>query len=439
MATVYKKNARNVFVEPIYRKLWLYIVIIVSMSSMATGLYLLIHVGFIVVLILWLLVAILLACKLCLSYQRFKKSTSFRNYLDEISLERAVTKSLLATMSVNRLQDSPYIEVPSVAIRVSEAQHVTVQIEKLAGMYDIEKLVEDVNASFKNKFSSYAVTSSIIAENGLYYRLILENIGDDKTWRPTTLEELKQESHLLKLQENLVINLADTPHVVVWGKSGSGKTTLLFSLIAQLLSYDADLRIIDGKSEFSSFKEFYPSEKIVDEKDSILQVLDEVCSEIKVRQKIVADEVTRRQKMGLRAYDMGLKPIVVLADEIGSIIASLDTNQKKKFISSLTQIVQKGRSVSVFAIVGTQHASVDILPAAIRGQFGTKVLLGSANGDLQRMAFDGDVATKGDVERFQGYFISDGITNQPLKFFVTDLHAHSLNDLDTFKKLYKKS
>ena len=52
--------------------------------------------------------------------------------------EKAVTKSLLATMSVNRLQDTPYISVPSVTVCDSKPSHINVEVEKLAGMYDIE-------------------------------------------------------------------------------------------------------------------------------------------------------------------------------------------------------------------------------------------------------------------------------------------------------------
>jgi len=51
------------------------------------------------------------------------------------------------------------------------------------------------------------------------------------------------------------------------------------------------------------------------------------------------------------------------------------------------------------------------------------------------MAFDGEVATKGGVERFKGFYISDGKTDEtPLSFAVTDLHTHHLNDLKCFVK-----
>ena len=52
------------------------------------------------------------------------------------------------------------------------------------------------------------------------------------------------------------------------------------------------------------------------------------------------------------------------------------------------------------------------------------------------MAFNGMTATDGDVERFKGYYISNGRTVQPMKFSVPDLFTHNLNNLETFEQLY---
>lgn len=99
-------------------------------------------------------------------------------------------------------------------------------------------------------------------------------------------------------------------------------------------------------------------------------------------------------------------------------------------------MVQKGRSVSVFAIVASQSPSVDVLPQGIRSQFSTKILLGSASGDVQRMAF-GEATTPGNVKKFQGYYYVDGLTIEPQKFFVPNLFKFDLENMDTFKKLYQ--
>lgn len=441
MARTYKKNAQNVFKIPIYAVLWFWLLIALMFAVVLTLLlFALFNTTILLMsLVAWLVVVILIIVKACSVVKRMIKAGTIETYFIETSSEKAVTKSLLATMSVNRLQDTPYISVPSVTVCDSRPSHISVEVEKLAGMYDIDKMIEDINSSFRKKLSDYAVTSALITENGLMYKFILEDKGSDKTWRPATLNEMKQKSHVIKLQENLSVNLADSPHLIVWGKSGSGKSTAILAMILQLFLQGAETYFIDPKLEYSAFKNFYPSDMIAEDTEAILELLRRVCDKLKDRQRKVSKGVRERKKMGLRAYDLDMKPVVVVADEIGSAVAMMDSKQKKEFLGLLTQIVQKGRSVSVFAIVGTQSPKVETtLSSDIRQQFATKILLGSASGDVQRMAFDGEVATKGNTERFKGFYISDGKTNeQPLSFAVTDLHTHGLNSLENFQRAYE--
>lgn len=287
------------------------------------------------IIILWSLVALMTIWRACSIARQWIKAETFGRFITQRQAEKAVTRSLLATMSVNRLQDTPHISVPSVAVCDSRPSHISVEVEKLAGMYDIDKMTEDINASFRGNLGGYAVTSGMITTDGLTYKFVLEDV--------------------------LAI--------------------------------------------------------------------------IKQRQKIMADEVQKRGKMGLKASEVGLRPVVVVADEIGSIVALMDSKQAKRFVADLVAIIQRGRSVGVSVIASTQDPSTDTLPQKIRQQFSTKILLGSANGDIQRMAF-GEVATAGDVEDFRGFYTCDGVTNQPMKFYVCDLYSYGFNELEAFKKAY---
>lgn len=427
MAKVYKKNVNNVYKLPLYSQKWFWLLLV-----------LIALIGVVVLFSKWFWVVVI-AVMLWWGYTVFKRITkagSLNKYLAELSVERAITKSLLATMTVNRLQDTPFISVPKVEVSDSRPRLLEVGVEKLAGMYDIDKLTEDIDASLRGKLGNYAVTSGMITTDGLSYKFVLEDVASDKTWRPKSFKDLKLKKYHLKLQEGLIINLADRPHIAVWGKTGSKKTTVLLGMILQLFSQGADLRFLDGKNEFSAFKEFYPSEKIASTVEAVQKQIDDLLTLIDERQKIMFSEVRKQQKMGLRASEVGLQLVVLIADEIGSLVALMDNKQQKKFINGLVAIIQRGRSVGVSVFASTQDPSVDTLPQKIRQQFSTKILLGSANQDIQRMAF-GEVATKGNVEDFRGYYISDGLTNQPMKFFVCDLYSHGFNNLKAFKKALK--
>lgn len=435
MATTYKKNAQNVYKVPLYARFWTWwaLVLVLAVLSFVVGLVVSIKI---VQVVLWSLVAILTIWRSYALTGSVIKAGTIGKYITEKKAEKAVTKSLLATMAVNRLQDTPHISVPSVRVGASLPSHITVRVEKLAGMYDVDKLTEDINSSFRKKLGAYAVTSAMITTDGLFYKFLLEDVGTDKTWRPATTDDIKAEKYIIKLQEGLEVNLSERAHIAVWGKTGSKKTTVLFGIILQLFSMGADVRFIDGKDEFSAFSGFYPIEKIVSDPDDVFGQLEDILAIIKERQKIMADEVQKRGKMGLKASEVGLRPVVLVADEIGSIVALMDSKQTKKFVADLTAIIQRGRSVGVSVIASTQDPSTDTLPQKIRQQFATKILLGSANSDIQRMAF-GEVATVGDVEDFRGFYVCDGLTNQPMKFFVCDLYSHGFNELGAFEKAYK--
>ena len=355
-------------------------------------------------------------------------------YFWSLYLADCIRKSLLNTMDINIVKNAPIIEVPAVEVEFSDDK-IKVYVSKLAGMSDIDKVREDIDSSFRGKYKAYAVVEAIASINGVEFSFTLEDVGTDRTFIPKTINDLVKKPYFLTLQKGLTINLAKYPHMAVWGRTGSGKTTVLMNIIAQCFSNDTDLLFIDGKTEFSSFSIFYPSSKIVTDNADVLNLLKHVTATIMERQKIIADEVKKQKKLGLTGFDLGLKPIVVIGDEIGSIVASMSAKEKKQFIAYLTQITQKGRSVSVFLIVASQSPAVDVLPSGIRSQFSTKILLGSASGDIQRMAFD-EVATDGGVDKFQGYYMVNGLTVQPQKFFVPNLFKYDLENMETFQALY---
>lgn len=435
MATTYRKNAQNVYKPPLYAQFWIWWVLVLALAVLSLVVGLVVSIK-IVQVVLWSLVAILTVWRAYSLTQSVIKAKTIGKYITQKKAEKAVTKSLLATMTVNRLQDTPYISVPSVRVCDSRPSHISVEVEKLAGMYDVDKLTEDINSSFRGKLEAHAVTSAMITTDGLFYKFVLEDVATDKTWRPATIDDIKAENYIIKLQEGLEINLSERAHIAIWGKTGSKKTTVLFGIILQLFSMGADVRFIDGKDEFSAFSGFYPIEKIVSDPDDVFEQLEDILAIIKERQKIMADEVQKRQKMGLKASEVGLQPVVLVADEIGSIVALMDSKQSKKFVSELTAIIQRGRSVGVSVIASTQDPSTDTLPQKIRQQFSTKILLGSANSDTQKMSF-GEVATAGNVEDFRGFYICDGLTNQPMKFYVCDLYSHGFNELGAFEIIYK--
>lgn len=436
MSRLYRKNQQGYYNYPLYNYVSVWLISSVGVCFIADFFVKFIDIIFlkfifVLAFVVALVTGLIELIKIIVGIVRNK---GVFKYFEALILESNIRKALLNTMTLNLYKDSPVIEVPGIKV-VFEGKQIKVIILKLPGMYDMDRLKEDINASFRGRYAKYAITTSIQSDDGTRFSFILTDVGSNKTFVPKRIEDLIQKPYFLKLQEGLIINLSKLPHLVVWGQSGSGKTTVLMSLIAQCLSNNTDLLFLDGKTEFSSFKAFYPAEKIAVDNDEVLNLLRQVADIIRKRQKIVADAVKEHNKIGLTGFDINLEPIVIVGDEIGSIVAGMTTKEKKEFIALLTQVVQKGRSVSVFAILASQSPSVDVLPQGIRSQFSTKILLGSASGDVQRMAFD-KVVTNGNVLKYQGYYYVDGLTIEPQKFFVPNLYKGDLANMQVFKKLY---
>lgn len=434
---VYRKNARGYYTYGIYHYLAFWIVIFLGIFLLSTYIRDVLKFDVIrdieaISLISALFLGIIEIIKI-LVYSI--KNKGLFKYFSSLSLERRIRKAFLNTMTLNIVKDLPKIEVPKVEVSFDN-EKIYVFVQRLAGMNEIEKIQANINSAVVGKYKSFAVVESIQADDGTYFKFILEDLGTDKTFVPKSIDELKQKSYFIKLQEGLILNLSKYPHVAIWGQTGSGKTTVLMSIIAQCLSNQTDLYFIDGKNEFSSFGVFYPKEKIATDDEEVISLLKGVSQMIVKRQKQMATAVQKRKELGLTGFDVKLKPVVIIADEVGSVIASMSSKEKKDLVSNLLQIVQKGRSVSVFLVMASQSPATTVLPSDVRSQFSTKILLGSATGDFQRMAFD-QVATDGGVPKFQGYYMTSGLTTQPQKFFVPNLYKNELASMHIFEELYK--
>lgn len=436
---VYRKNARGYYTYGVYHYLSFWIVIFLTLFLLSTYILNIFKAEFVrdietISLMSALFLGFIGILKILIG--SMKNNKGLFKYMSSLSLERQIRRAFLNTMTINLMKDVPRVEVPKIKVSFDSGK-IFVFIQRLAGMNDVEKIKDNVNSATVGKYKSFAVVEAIQADDGTFFNFILEDLGTDKTFIPHSIDDLRQKSYFIKLQEGLTLNLSKFPHVAIWGQTGSGKTTVLMSIIAQCLSNETELYFVDGKTEFSSFSIFYPKEKIATDNQEVVSLLKHVSETIMKRQKQMADAVKKRKELGLTGFDIKLKPVVIIADEVGSIIAGMSSKEKKELVNNLLQIVQKGRSVSVFLVMASQSPATTVLPSDIRSQFSTRILLGSATGDTQRMAFD-QVATEGGVAKFQGYYMTSGLTVQPQKFFVPDLYKYDLASMQIFEELYKE-
>lgn len=411
---------------PIYSRVWFLFLVVFLIAFV--GWFLRSNNFWLLIQFLDVLLFVLYLIKVCVT------SNGLFNLFSIARVKKSITGNLLK----ERTKSKPkFVQMPAIAVAFSSDGKLGIKVKKLSDMRDsdLDELRQIITISLVGKWKNYAVINQRVTDDGLYFSFVAENVGISQAFTPKCEENLAQKPYFVTLQNNLKINLAKSPHIAIWGATGTGKTTLLFSIIAQCLSNKTILFFIDGKDEFTSFSNFYPKNRIVSDNQAVLRLLANICERVlPKRQQYVANKAKQRQELGLTGYDLRLRPIVIIADEVGSIVASMTSKEKKLLIAYLTQLTQKGRSVSIFLVVATQSPSVDVLPQAVRSQFATKILLGSTNGDIQRMALGQSVPIDY-VDRFTGYYFSDGKTVVPQRFWVPNLIKNNLQTLKVLQHL----
>lgn len=442
MATQYRKNSCDYFSKIWYKTWWVWLLMFSIPAFLSTFIRCILPstvslVVYVQILSISVLTLYILLTVAYLIYQSSKYG-GIKKYYNAKQLEKRIIKSFIDTMSVNKALQTHRIYVPKSRVDLSTLEeHITVYIERLPAMNDVELLVKNISSAFNySVFKNYAVVNYIEFDDMLLYKFILEDVNVNKTIVPKNINDLiVDDMYSFVIQKNLIWNMNKQPHLLLSGKTGSGKSTFLLSLILQMFYKKVDLYIIDPKFEFSAFT-FY-GDKIYSNSDLVLNKMIELVELLEKREKQVQEGVEKMKKIGLSAYDLGLVPTVILVDEMSALVAGYDSKQRKVFDSCLVALAQKGRSSGIFLIVSMQNTNSESIKVAVRNQFGFRILLGnSTSEDIQFMFSNNNETVKKTTEKFSGYYTLDGYTEKPQKIFVPDLHKYGLNKLEVFENAY---
>lgn len=378
-------------------------------------------------------------------YQVKRYLKTFRNFLSYLAnydLVQALNTSILNSKSSASMTNKSYRVLPKIWIYSSSSTpEYVVKIQKLAGTYetDLDHLGELVSSALGDH---YWITSKKITRDESWFEFIASPVEQNLRFVPKNLKDLEQKPYIVKLMNNLVINFAKTPHLACFGRTNSGKSTVLWSILLQIIG-NSQVYFVDFKNEFSVLTSFYRSDRFATNTNQIITLLQKVVLLMNERKNFVQKEAKRRGLIGLTGYDLNLTPVFLVVDEFASVLSAFDNTtegrKQKKFCESLMQqILMQSRAYSIYVLYSSQSPSTEVLSQQMRSQFGTYILLGSANSDTQRMAF-GQVAYEGNVERFSGYYLQNTADmTTPQIFEVPDIFENHLNTVEVFKQLYNR-
>jgi hypothetical protein len=334
-----------------------------------------------------------------------------------LKLREALTRAFLDVQSVNPMLKTSLVGVPWIEIQGTD-EVLEVKIERLPGLDEDEKLAELISVATRKDWEAFEVVDFWREPGGVYSVFVLVDVASDKRLDVTSVIS-SAVPFKIALQKGLIVDFEKSPGLGLFGKSGAGKTTTLLAFLAQFLAGGSQVYLVDGKNELQALSNVLQRASGVSD---VLSMLGYVVAQMEQREAFLGKEGARQQRLGLKASDVGLTPLVVAIDELGAIVASAQAKEKAQLIALLTQIALKGRSSGVILVVASQFASVDTIPNAVRSQLSTKILLGSAPAELVRMVFPTASPGARSARQFEGFVYIDGqLGREPSRYQVPAL------------------
>jgi S-DNA-T family DNA segregation ATPase FtsK/SpoIIIE len=185
---------------------------------------------------------------------------------------------------------------------------------------------------------------------------------------------------------NLAIDLAEQPHILVAGSTGSGKSILLSQFIASLVltqsPQELSIVLVDTKQvDLTLFQELEHVDGTcttpTDAQEAIEGLITEVRSRIR-RMKGKARNLAEYNLSNLAPY---MQRIVLVIDEYADVIDQDRASRKgvkglgPSFEERLKELAQISRAAGVHIILATQRPSVKIISGDIKTNFPARICL----------------------------------------------------------------
>ena len=244
--------------------------------------------------------------------------------------------------------------------------------------------------------------------------------------------------------ENIALDLAKMPHLLIAGATGSGKSVALNAIVAGLLMErsPAELRmlLVDPKRvELTPYNGIpHLLCPVVVEVDEVVGMLKGVISEMMNRYRQMEEVGVRNiEAYNKRMRDDKMPFLLVVVDELADLMmtAAFDVEQ------SICRLAQLGRATGIHLILATQRPSVDVVTGLIKANFPSRVSFGVTSHIDSRTILDTNGAEKllgkGDMlylprdaarpMRAQGAYISDKEIDRLIEFWQSTPRAWMAN------------
>ncbi len=243
----------------------------------------------------------------------------------------------------------------------------------------------------------------------------------------------------------VIVDLAKMPHLLIAGSTGSGKSValnaMLISLLCKRSPQELKLILVDPKRlEFANYADIahllFP---IVTNAKQAAPVLKWVVKEMERRYEMMAEFGARNifdYQQAQAKNDEELPFIVVVIDELSDLMMLTG----KEVEDLITRIAQMARAAGIHLIIATQRPSVDVITGLIKVNFPSRVSFRVSSKIDSRTILDASGAEKllgrGDMlfmdsssaqlKRVHGAYVSDADIQKVVNHIKQEQEVHYL-------------
>ena len=225
-----------------------------------------------------------------------------------------------------------------------------------------------------------------------------------------------------------IMDLAQTPHLLIAGATGSGKSVCVNSIICSLVCartpQELRLLLIDPKIVELKFYNDIPHllTPVITESKRAFQALQYCLFEMERRYSLldevgVRDIASFNRKVDQNKSGEKLPYIVIIIDELADLMATTG----KELEATLARLAAMARAVGLHIVLATQRPSIDVITGLIKANIPSRIAFMVASKFDSRIIIDGVGAEKllgrGDMlfasawdpapVRIQGAYLSD--------------------------------
>ena len=202
---------------------------------------------------------------------------------------------------------------------------------------------------------------------------------------------LEDDSLIIKIYDEFVIDVRKNYNLLISGSSGAGKSYSTYFIVSRFISQTvcgrhAKIFVIDPKmSDIYKLcqRSGMPVGNYGTSNEDAFRIVRQYINEMNRRMEIY----NKSDLFDSIGIDLGLPPLLLIIEEYSSLVASVDSKAKKDFENMVAIVAQKARSLSMGVCIVMQQPRSDSLSTNIREQLAHAIFLGMPTRESSQMMF----------------------------------------------------